>query len=445
MKEFKFYLVTDTHYFEKSLGCSGEAYEKYMKNEMYYLAESSDIVHATFEQIAKDKKVKTVIIPGDLSKDGEKESHKSFIKELEMLQKSGKKVFVITAGHDYNSNPHGYVGNKTVPVEGTTLDELYELYYRFGYENALSVDRQTLSYVAEVEKGVRMIAFNCDSDRSKKGTIDDRMLNWAKEQINKAKEDNCFIFAINHYPIIPPVPVFDLVNDAHIKNWRKVASFLADNGVHLALTGHMHIQSINEFYSKNNNKFVDICTSCLVGSPAKYRKICIKDENTVEVESIPVPEFRPDADGTDTQRFFDKRAEFASVNRINRALNSESKGVLKPIKDIAKVLFNHKTLGQIGNILYIKVDSSIKDKPFTVFAAEVTRNIFLGDQPYVKGTPEYNAIVMTLNRLSLLVKTAESKLTKNGVTPNITKMVINSIGNNKGWSDNNATINLKEK
>ncbi len=438
MNPFKFYLVTDTHYFEPSLGCSGEAYESYMKNEMYCLAESSDIVKATFKKIAEDREIGTVILPGDLSKDGEKESHKSFVKELRKLKDAGKKVFVITAGHDYNDSPRGYNGKDYIPVEGTTLDELYDLYYEFGYSEALSVDRQTLSYVAEVSDGVRMLAFNCDSTRESKGQIDERLQNWAKEQIDRAKADNCFIFAICHYPIIPSVPVFDLVGDAHIKNWRQVASFLADNGVNLAFTGHMHIQSINEFYSESGNKFVDICTSCLVGSPAKYRKITLEDEKTVKVETVPVPEFRSDTNSLSTQRFFDLRAETSAVNRINRALAGD--GVPKKI---ARKIFNNKTLGQLGRMLCIKVDKSLKDKKFTTFAGEIARDIFLGDQPYTKGTPEYDAVARVFRRFNPIIKKVEKKLTRDGITPNLSEMILNTIGNNKGWSDNNATVSLK--
>ena len=217
MDPFKFYLVTDTHYFEPSLGCEGKALDDYMKNEMYCLAESSKIVHATFDEIIKDTEIDTVIIPGDLSKDGEKQSHIGFIKELNRLKDAGKKVYVITAGHDYNDNPRGYVGEDYVPVEPTTFEELYGLYYEFGLSEALAVDKETHSYVAQVAKDVRMIAFNCDSNRETKGSIDDRLLEWAKVQIDKAKADGCFVFCIIHYTIIPSVPVFDLIGDAHVK------------------------------------------------------------------------------------------------------------------------------------------------------------------------------------------------------------------------------------
>lgn len=438
MQPFKFYLVTDTHYFEPSLGCSGKALDDYMKNEMYCLAESSKIVKATFDEIIKDSETDTVIIPGDLSKDGEKQSHISFVKELNRLKDAGKKVYVITAGHDYNDHPRGYVGEEYVPVEPTSFDELYDLYYDFGLAQALSVDKETHSYIVEVAPKIRMIAFNCDSKGDTKGRIDDRLLDWAKEQIDRAKEDGCFVFCINHYPIIPSVPVFDLIGDAHIKDWRRGASLLADNGVNLALTGHMHIQSINEFYSENGNKFVDICTSVLVGSPGKYRKITINDENTVTAESINVPEFDWDKGGRTTEQYFDDRAVWAAPNRIRRALSGDSF-----LKKKATKIFNTNTFAQLGRKLCLKVPDELKNKKFADFTGELARDIFKGDQPYVKGTPEYEIIARFLKRFKPVLKIAENKLTKDGVKPDLTSMLLNTIGNNKGWSDNDATISLK--
>ena len=89
MKPVSFYLLTDTHYFENDLGAEGKAYKEYMKTEQFFLKESSAIVKSTFKRIAEDKETDIVIIPGDLSKNGELESHKSFIKELYKLKESG--------------------------------------------------------------------------------------------------------------------------------------------------------------------------------------------------------------------------------------------------------------------------------------------------------------------------------------------------------------------
>lgn len=439
MYPVNFYLVTDTHYFEPSLGARGKAFEEYMQREQYFMAESSDIVRGVFSQIAEDKETELVIIPGDLSKNGEIESHKSFVKELKKLKESGKRIYVITAGHDYNEHSRAFANDERIEVEGTEFKELYNLYYEFGYSEALAVDESTLSYVAEIEKGVRLLAINCDSDGNPKGAVDERLSDWIKLQLDDAKKENCSVIAICHYPIIPCVPVFELVGDAKIKNWRKVASLLADNGVKLVLTGHMHIQSINEFVTEKGNRLVDVCTSCLTGSPAKYRKILI-DGDKMKIESLDVP-YCGGVEGNSSQEIFDNQFKYSIINKINGIL-SGGKGAAGLLKKLGKKFVNNITLSGLGRILFIRVDKSIRNRKFIDFAGNLGVKIFAGDQPCVEGTPEYEAIAKALKRFSFILKKVEPKLSKNGVEINLKVMLLNTIGNNKGFSDNNGVIKL---
>ncbi|MBQ1996807.1 MAG: metallophosphoesterase, partial [Clostridia bacterium] len=384
MKPISFYLVTDTHYFENKLGAGGKAFEKNMVTEQYFVKESHAIVSSTFEKIMEDKETDIVIIPGDLVKNGEKESHNSFIKELYKLKENGKKVYVITAGHDYNDSAYILKDDGRVPVEGTDFNDICDMYSDFGYGDAIAFDEPTHSYMAEIADGVRMLAIHCDSKNQPKGAMDDRLMAWAKEQLDKAKEDGCSVFAICHYPIIPPVPVFDLVGDAKIKDWRKVASFLADNGVELVLTGHMHIQSINEFCSEKGNRLIDVCTACLVGSPGKYRKITIDENSALKVRTLGVPDFGWDLKGLTPQEYFDNHFASAIVARVRGALGG-GKGIVKHLKAFARKRLDKITIRTVKRLLFIKRDKEFDRKKFTDFVGEVGVSIFTGDGPYVEG------------------------------------------------------------
>ncbi len=441
MKPVSFYLLTDTHYFETSLGAEGKAFDEYMKKEQYFMIESGTIIKTTFERIAEDKETEIVIIPGDLTKNGELESHKSFIKELYKLKESGKKIFVITAGHDYG-NSFAFKNDERIEAEGTPFEILTELYKDFGYGEAIAFDEATHSYVAEITDGVRMLGICCDSLNQPKGAMDERHLAWAKEQIDKAKQEGCSIFAICHYPIIPSVPVFDLVGDAKIKEWRKIASFLADNGIEVVLTGHMHIQSINEFYSENGNRLIEICTSCLVGSPAKYRKITVNDKSVMTVETYNVEDFGWDMDGLGVQEYFDNQFGHAIVTRVFNAL-SGGNGAVKVLKTLGRKVLSTAKIGSLARLMFIKADPSLKNKKLTDFIADIGLCIFSGDQPFVEGTPEYNLISDFLNRFSFVIRKIEPKLEKDGVKINLKDMLLNTVGNNKGFSDLNAEFVLK--
>ena len=442
MKPASFYLVTDTHYFENELGAEGKAFEKTMATEQYFVRESSAIVKSTFARISEDKETDVVIIPGDLTKNGEIESHKSFIKELYKLRESGKRIYVITAGHDYGNFSYAYKNDERIQVEGTDFNALCDMYRDFGYGDAIALDEPTHSYVAEITEGVRMLAICCDSLNQPKGAMDERHMSWAKEQIDKAKEDNCSIFAICHYPIIPSVPVFDLVGDAKIKEWRKVAAFLADNGVELVLTGHMHIQSINEFYSEKGNRLIDVCTACLAGSPAKYRKITINESSVLKIETIDVEDFGWDMNGLTAQEYCHKKFHDAIITRVYGAL-SGGKGIVKHLKSFARKRFDKMTVGTARRLLFIKSDEALKNKKLTELIGEVGVGIFLGDGVHTEGTPVYNLISGVLDRFSFVLKQVEPKLEKDGVKVDLRSMLLNTIGNNKGFSDNNAEFTLK--
>lgn len=442
MTPLKFYLLTDTHYFEESLGASGKAYEEYMKTEAFYLKESSAINKAVFQKLKEDKETELIIIPGDLSKDGEYESHKSLIKELNDLKECGKKIFVLTAGHDFNETGRGYKNDKFVGSKGTEFKELYNLYYEFGFKDAISLHEETLSYIAEIAPEIRLLALNCDSKRECKGLIDENLLNWAKEQLDKAKEEKAYVIAMCHYPVIPSVPVFDLVGDAHVKNWREIASFLADNGVELVLTGHMHIQSINEFVTEKGNKLIDICTATTVGTPGKYRKIEIDKKGKMDVKSIEVTGFDIPDDFSSCEEFFDWRFKYSVKNKINKLFTGGT-GIVKILKKFGGSVLNSIKLKTLAKLLIIKIDDSLKNVRLMDFAGEIATAIFKGDMPYIKGTPEYDAISKALKRLGFILKKVEPKLSKNGVEVDLTDMLLNTIGNNKGYSDNNTVINLK--
>ena len=333
-------------------------------------------------------------------------------------------------------------GDGRVPVEGTDFDDLCEMYRDFGYGDAIAIDEPTHSYMAQVTEGVRMLAICCDSKGQPKGAMDERHMAWAKEQLDKAKEDNCSVFAICHYPIIPPVPVFDLVGDAKIKEWKEVASFLADNGVELILTGHMHIQSINEFYSEKGNRLIDICTSCLVGSPAKYRKITIDESSVLKIKTIDVEDFGWDLNGLTAQEYFHNHFAEAIVNRVRGAL-SGGEGIVRHLKAFGRKRFEKITVGTVERLLFIKRDKILKNKKITELIGEVGVGIFLGDGVHTEGTSVYNFISGILKRFSFVLKKVEPKLEKDGNKVDLRSMLLDTIGNNKGFSDNNAEFTLK--
>lgn len=432
MKNFSFYLVTDTHYYDSSFKRVGEAYEKRSVTDQKCVAETPAIIDAGFEQIAQDKDTDVILIPGDLVYRGEYQSHIGFRDRLYKLKEQGKKIYLITARHDYceDGNPVEFDGDELIPVKGMPRDELRDFYKDFGFDDAISEHRESMSYVAQIADGVRLLALNCDGDcKDFKGLWDDQM-NWALDEIKKALDSGNYIFAMTHYPLLPFSPIMNLIGDAKLTDWEKRANEFANAGLDLIFTGHMHAQAITDYTTEKGNTITDVQTGCFVGCPCAYRKVTIK-EGKAEIKSYTIKDFDYDKQGKTAEEYFEWR--------FNRIINYKMDEILPKS---AKKILDGFTLKKLGRLLCFKVDKSIENRLARDVGIELVRNIFVGNEPYVKGTPMYEAMAKLLKRLHLVTRIVEKKMcAKNPVLSDIDSFILSMIGDEK-QRDYEAVIDI---
>lgn len=450
MENFSFYLVTDPHYFENSLGADGEAYENRSRTDQKCIAETGAIIDAGFKKIADDKETEVILIPGDMVYRSEKESHKGFIKKLSFLKEQGKKIYITTARHDYGEEARGFIGSEEIPAESTTKEELYDLYYEFGFKQAISEHRETLSYVAQLTDNVRLLALNCDGDKKDFRGIWDDQTDWALEQIKEARDSGNYIFAIMHYPLLPGSPVMTFLPDAKITDWEKRADEFADAGLSLIFTGHMHMQSLTQHISKNGNTITDVCTGSLVGCPCSYRKVTFTPEN-IQIKSYTIEDFEWDKQGKTAEEYFTWRFDRMITDIIDAMAYDfdfftrlfggpeKNKNLKIPVTLVGKLL-QKLTLKGVGRIFCFKVDKSIENRLLKDVGVELVRNIFVGNEPYVKGTPMYDAVSKLLERLKPILNIVSKKIgDKNPLLSDIPAFVLSLIGDEKQM-DYEATL-----
>lgn len=449
MENFNLLLVTDTHYFAEKLGCRGEAYKEFMRYEQKCYAETQAINEAAFRWLNDTDLADTVLIAGDLSFNGEKESHLEFLELLKDLKAHGKKIYVITAGHDYNDHPFAFDETGRLEPEGTKREELFDLYYEYGFKDAIAVDRENLSYVAQLAPGLRLLALNNDGDGKCGHTYSARQIEWILQQTKKAREENQVMIAMNHYPLLPGVPLFALFGDEVVmKNADYVTTMLADEGVHLCFTGHMHNMAINLKTTEKGNKFYDVCTGSLIGCPAGMRLVKFSDDyNTVDISTLPVPDFDWDMEGLTKDAYFRRQFDMMITTMLTSmrddparflgklGIHDAADPVLKVVSKIGEKL-NAATVGQVCKLTFTKCDDAVKDVLFVDLARDLVRHAFEGDMPYVKGTPEHAAIMGVLGKL-----TRPIKVNVNGKPVDLYDMIEKTIGK-YDLSDMNETLTL---
>ncbi|MDE6767340.1 MAG: hypothetical protein K2J35_04005 [Eubacterium sp.] len=76
---------------------------------------------------------------------------------------------------------------------------------------------------------------------------------------------------------------------------------------------------------------------------------------------------------------------------------------------------------------------------------ELVRNIFIGNEPYVKGTPMYNAMEKLLKRLHPVTHIIEKKMgAKNPILADIDTFVLSMIGDEE-QRDYNTVLKINRK
>lgn len=452
MMPFKFFLITDTHYFASKLGCFGEKYEEFMQFEQKCFAETEEMNKASFRWLEKAADADTVLIAGDLSFNGEKESHLEFIELLKSLKNSGKRIFVITAGHDFNDHPFAFNETGRLEPQGTKREELFDLYYEFGFSDAVSVHRESLSYVAQLSPGVRLLALNNDGDEECEHTYTASQREWINEEMRKGREAGDMMFVMNHYPLLPACPLFGFIGDALMPQADEMTTVFADNGVHLAFTGHMHNQSIKCKTTENGNKFWDVCTGSLIGCPAYMRLVEIQDKDTVKIESIPVPDFNWDMEGLTTEEYLRRQFDMMintyldcmanDTERLMEKLHLPKNAFLRKLLAAFGRYMESATIGDICRLMLVKCDKRIRNRSLKEFIAEIVRNIFTGNAPYTEDTSEYKAFMGIVGRFAPALYIIKKKVKIMG-EPLDVRSVLRACLGNYGTDEYNTTLNLK--
>ena len=289
-------VLSDVHHYSIKSGTGGKAYDAANAKSQKLLSESGDVLRATFDKIASDKSNDIVLVSGDITNNGELTAHEEIIEMFNDLKAKGKRVYVITATHDFRDNgvTDAYDGDNKITTPTATRAMLYDMYRSFGPDEAIAVHRDSMSYVVQLCEGYRLFALNDDRNLSGKSGFSDECFEWITNQAEDARKNNQVIIAMTHHPLIAPSPIYELIGKGDmLGDYDKRLYQLADIGVQFIFTGHTHIHDISFDQSERKNTIYDICTASPVGYPGAYRKVTFEpDKNFVDVttEFVPAPD-----------------------------------------------------------------------------------------------------------------------------------------------------------
>ena len=274
-------VATDIHYIAPELTDDGKYFTELIENAdgkfMQYCEEITD----SFVKEMITIKPEVVILSGDLTFNGAMASHEGLAQKLKSVEDAGIRVLVIPGNHDLNSRGAAcFKGDGYTLVDNVSAEDFSQIYRDFGYEEALARDESSLSYVAELNSGARVLMIDVNTKEAP-GELKDETLEWIKVQLEEARKSGNQVIAVSHQNLIPHNPMF---TDGFVMGqYEKLCELYEKYGVRCNLSGHMHIQNIAE----SENGLKDIATSSLMVAPCQYGVIEFKgDKATYHTEEL---------------------------------------------------------------------------------------------------------------------------------------------------------------
>jgi hypothetical protein len=301
-------VISDPHYLSPDLVVEGSAFQNYLDQDRKMLAEGPEILDATVAEIvaaAPD----VVIVPGDLTKDGEALSHNEIAQKLQPLLQAGIQVFVVPGNHDVlNGESNRYDGDVVERVPNVTPEEFETIYTDFGYSVPLHEDPDSLSYIVEPVPGLWLFALDSTKWRENieddhpvtSGTYYPETLAWIEQKLIEALQQNKVVMGFFHHGALEHYNYNeDHYADYLLDGYDYISEMLAAYGMRFVFTGHYHAQDItSEGWSKSgipNHFMVDIETGSLVTYPVPWRHVQISSQQmTVTSHRITAIPSHPD-------------------------------------------------------------------------------------------------------------------------------------------------------
>ncbi len=297
--EIVFAVLSDPHYYPDSLtGDNCEEYREFCSYNSKMYSQSGAMVKTAIEtMIIRNPGLKYILVPGDLTKDGELEGHKALAEIFrEYEEKYGIEFLVTTGNHDINQEKSSTFENgKEEFTETATADDFRDIYADFGYDLAFTEYaskgdnvRGQLSYAADLQDSdgnetFRLISvdsciYSFDKpSKETKGEITEDTMQWIKALTDEAYAEGKTPIIMMHHSIAPHMDLeISLFQPFLLNEYVDAAEAFASWGIDYVFTGHLHTNDIASVVNDDGQVVYDVETSSVADFPCTYREVEIK-------------------------------------------------------------------------------------------------------------------------------------------------------------------------
>lgn len=272
--------ASDLHYLSPRLNDGGEAFAQMMENSDGKMTPYCDEIVSAFADQVIQQKPDVLILSGDLTFNGERASHEDLAEKLEKIRGSGIPVLVIPGNHDLeNENAFRYSGAEYEQVDSVSAEEFHELYGKFGYEQAESVEPWSSSYLYRVNDDLYILML--DTNSLGENFVPRMSYDWIEEQLKTVKENRARVITVSHQNLFRHNE--NNFFGYQLYNVEPLVELYRSYGVKCNLSGHIHMQHV-----RKESGITEVTTSSLLVSPIQYGTIRFDGSITYGTQQVDV-------------------------------------------------------------------------------------------------------------------------------------------------------------
>ena len=254
--------ATDLHYLAPGLTDYGAMFTALTESGDGKLMRYIDELTTAFLAEVTEQKPESLILTGDLTFNGALLSHTALAEKLRAVESEGIPVYVLPGNHDLiNPNAAAFFGESYRLVPSAAAEDFRRIYADFGFNEALSLDADSLSYIVQLNDTTRLLMLDFNTAHDPCG-ISETTLQWAEAQLRDAWEAGQRILAAGHQNLFRQT-VF--TTGYVIDGAARLADLFRQFGVTLYLSGHLHCQ-----HWKTEQGLTEIATGALSVQPCQY-------------------------------------------------------------------------------------------------------------------------------------------------------------------------------
>ena len=272
--------ATDMHFLSPQLTDYGEAFMEIVRAADGKVTHYTPELMQAFVSDMLTLKPDAVILSGDLTLNGAEESHRELAEILLPLKQAGIAVLVLPGNHDTGTDAYRFGVDGAEVIAGTEDERFDDLYAGFGYDEAISRDSASMSYLAGISENVWCLLIDVNANGTY-GTVQKDTLAWAEEQLIRAGEENKTVIAVTHQSLLQHSRLFSF--GYMINNSTSLLDLFETYQVRLNLSGHLHMQHI-----AHSGSVTEIAGSSLAVSPNQYGVIRMEGSRLLDYSTQPV-------------------------------------------------------------------------------------------------------------------------------------------------------------